>query len=280
MEGEVREDGSSTLYPIATASAEEFRREHPGVRLSVAVSGTGGGIRRLCSDQIDLANASRAMTPDEVAACRALGVEVIELPLALDGVTVVLSSDARWMDCLTLGELRALWAPDSQVNFWRDLRPGFPDTPVRLFGAGASSGTYDFFTERVVGTRGRSRPDFQASEDDNVLVTGVAGDASALGFFGYAWFATNRDRLRAVAIDSGDGCVRPSPATISDGSYAPLVRSLYLYVNARSLERRSVATYVDFLLGRAERLVVEAGYVPLDASVYAEARRRISGAGT
>ncbi len=275
LRGEVREDGSSTLYPVAVAVAEQFGRAYPGVRVSVGVSGTGGGIRRLCSDQIDLANASRAMTPDEATSCRARGVEVIEIPLALDGVTVVARRDSEFLDCLSVEELARLWQPGSAVELWSDLRPDFPESEVHLFGAGSSSGTYDFFTEQIVGSTRASRTDFQASEDDNVIVTSVAGDAQALGFFGYVYFAANAERLRAVAIDDGSGCVRPSPATIADGSYAPLVRTLYLYLNTSSLERPAVQRYVEFLLERVERLVADVGYVALPSAAYAESSARL-----
>jgi len=276
LTGEVREDGSSTLYPVAAAVAEEFRRVYPEVRVTVGVSGTGGGIRRLCADQVDLANASRAMTPNEAVACRAGGVDVVEVPLARDGITLVTSPRAEWLDCLTLAELRALWRPDSAVERWSDLRPGFPDREVHLYGAGAASGTFDYFTEQVVGEARASRIDYQASEDDNVIVTGVADDPDALGFFGYAYYAANAERLRSVAVDGGAGCVRPSLASIGDGSYVPLGRTLYLYLNRASLDRPAVALYVDFLLERAERLVAESGYRPLAAERYAESRATLA----
>jgi phosphate transport system substrate-binding protein len=266
--GQVQVDGSSTVYPVAVAVAEEFQIENRGVRVTVGFSGTGGGFKRFCAGEIDISDASREISEAERAACEAAGVAFVEIPVAWDGLSVVVNPANDFVECLTVPELEAMWRPGSSVRTWRDVRPEFPAEPVQLYGPGTDSGTFDYFTEVVVGEAKASRNDFQASEDDNILVQGVAGDRYALGYFGYAYFRENRDRLKLVAVDGGEGCVLPSDETVSDGSYAPLSRPLYMYVSRRAAERPEVRAFVDFMLEHAPDLVPATGYLALDRARY------------
>lgn len=272
LTGSIAIDGSSTVFPVAEAVAEEFQIRHPQVRITVGFSGTGGGFQRFCRGETDIATASRVIEADESALCRGNRIEWTRLPLALDGLSLVVNDSARFVDCLTVGELRRIWEPGSTVSTWREVRPDFPDLPLRLYGAGTASGTFDTFTEAIVGTEGASRSDYQASEDDNVLVRGVVGDRGALAYFGYAYVVENRDRLRVLGVDAGDGCVTPSAETISDGSYTPLSRPLYAYVRTQALARPQVAAFAEFLMDKAHELVPRTGYLPLDPDRYGEAR--------
>lgn len=265
----VRIDGSSTVFPIAEAVAEEFLKEEPRVRVTIGVSGTGGGFEKFANGEIDIQNASRAITPSEAAAASNKGVDYLELPVAFDGLTVVVHTENTWVDYLTLEELRALWMPGSGVDSWDDLREGWPAQPIHLYGPSTDSGTFDYFTEAVVGEVGASRPDYTASEDDNVLITGVANDRYALGYFGYAYYVENQERLKAVPIESGRGPIAPTPETINEGSYAPLSRPVFIYVNRKALQRPEVFSFVRFMLTHGPDLVREVGYVPLPAERYA-----------
>jgi len=238
------------------------------VRVTVGFSGTGGGFKRFCAGEIDISDASREISEAERAACEAAGVAFVEIPVAWDGLSVVVNPANDFVECLTVPELEAMWRPGSSVRTWRDVRPEFPAEPVQLYGPGTDSGTFDYFTEVVVGEAKASRNDFQASEDDNILVQGVAGDRYALGYFGYAYFRENRDRLKLVAVDGGEGCVLPSDETVSDGSYAPLSRPLYMYVSRRAAERPEVRAFVDFMLEHAPDLVPATGYLALDRARY------------
>jgi len=266
----VQIDGSSTVYPIAEAVAEEYQRAHPGARVTVAVSGTGGGLNRLCAGEVDVATASRPIEASERKACAARGVDYVELPVAYDGLVVAVHPSNTWANSITVAELRALWAPEAQerVLRWSDIRTGWPDQRLSLFGPGVGSGTYDYFTQAVVGRTRSSRSDFAASEDDNALVSGVAGDPNALGFFGYVYFESNRARLKALAVDDGDarngvGAVAPSRESIREGRYQPLARPLFIYVSRASAERPEVGALVDFWLIQGAALAAELGEVPL-----------------
>ena len=263
-------DGSSTVYPIAEAIAEEFQAEHPRVMVTAGRSGTGGGFNRFCRGETDISAASRPLRAQEAARCEANGVEYLELRVALDGLSVIVSRENDFVECLTVQELRRIWRPGSRVRTWRDVRPEFPGADIRLYGPGTDSGSYDTFTETIVGEVGASRTDFQASEDDNVLVQGITGDRYALGYFGYAYLDRNRDKLREVAVDSGSGCVKPSLSTIRDGSYGTLTRPLFIYVKEASLERAGVRAFLHFFMTRAEDLIPETGFVPVADSVYRE----------
>lgn len=277
LTGTIALDGSSTVFPLAETMAEDFQLRHPGVRITVGFSGTGGGFQRFCRGETELATASREIAADEAALCRRNGVAWIEVPIALDGVSVVANREAEWVSCLTVSELRRVWRRGSTIRRWRQLRPDFPDLPLRLYGAGPSSGTFDHFTAAVVGAEGASRSDYQASEDDNVLVRGVLGDLGALAHVGYAYVVRNRERLRVLGVDAGGGCVTPTPETIAEGSYTPLSRPLFFYLSETAARRPAVAAFVDFVLASATELVPRTGYLPLSERRYAELRRRLPG---
>ena len=275
-------DGSSTVFPIAEAVAEEYRRVDPGARVTVGVSGTGGGFEKFCAGETDISSASRPVRSVEIEACAAAGIDFVELPIAYDGIAVVVHADNDWVETLTPDDLKRMWEPAAQgtVTRWNQVRPEWPDRELHLFGPGIDSGTFDYFTQAIVGEPGASRGDFTSSEDDSVLVQGVSSDELALGFFGYAHYEENRDRLGLSAIDDGDatngaGAVRPSPDTVRDGTYQPLSRPVYLYVAPDALDRPEVAGFVDFFLTEGAGLVREVGYVPLADREYALVRRRV-----
>ncbi len=270
-------DGSSTVYPITEAVAEAFSGRGQG-RVTIGISGTGGGFKKLCRGEIAISTASRPIRAAEVAHCERRGIDYVELPIAYDGIAVVVHPDNTWAETITLEELHRLWEPAAQrtVTRWSDLREGWPEDEIHLFGPGVDSGTYDYFTRAVVGQEHMSRGDFTSSEDDNLLVRGISTDRLALGFFGYAYYAQNVSRLRLVAVDSGDGPVLPSPATILDGTYRPLTRPVFLYVAQADASRASVSAFVNFYLGTGTRLVEEVGYVPLGPRTYDLVRARFA----
>ena len=269
-------DGSSTVYPITEAMAEEFQLASGGeYRVTVGISGTGGGFKKFCRGETHISDASRPIKESERAACAEAGIEFIELPVALDALTVMVNPGNDWVDYLTIQELKKIWEPAAQgkVSNWSQVREGFPDRPLTLYGAGVDSGTYDYFTEAVVGEEGASRGDFTASEDDNVLVQGIASDPNALGFFGLAYYFENQDKLKAVPIQpSGGGDpVAPSVESARDGSYQPLSRPIFIYVSKQAAnDLEGVRQFVEFYLDpeNAEALVTEVGYVPLPTDAY------------
>jgi phosphate transport system substrate-binding protein len=275
----VRIDGSSTVYPVTEAVAEEFQKAHK-VKITVGVSGTGGGFKKFCRGETDVSNASRPISASEMKACKAAGVEYYELPIAYDALTVVASPKNTWLKEMTVAELKKLWEPGAQgrVMRWNQVNPAWPDAPVHLFGAGSDSGTFDYFTEAVVGKSKASRGDYTASEDDNVLVQGVSGDANAIGYLGYAYYAENLTRLRAVPIVAAPGrpAVPPSEASVLDGSYQPLSRPIFIYVNADSLAKPPVKQFVDFYLAHAAPMAQEVKYVPLPPEAYRMATERMA----
>lgn len=286
LSGAVQIDGSSTVYPITEAVAEEFMIARGRARVTVGVSGTGGGFSKFLRGETDINDASRVIKSSELDLAAEEGIGFIELPVAYDGLVVVAHPDNDWAECLTVDELRAIWEPGSQVNNWSEVRPGFPDRELALYGPGTDSGTYDYFTEAVGGESGASRSDYTASEDDNVLVQGIAGDPQALGFFGIAYYEENAERLKLLAVDDGDpdngeGCVIPSPDTVENGAYAPLSRALFIYVRPASAEKETVREFVRFYLAHAGELVGEVGYVPLTDEEYGLAlerfERRVTG---
>ena len=275
--GAIIVDGSSTVYPLTEAVAEEFGIAHGGTaEVMVGLSGTSRGFQRFCEGETDINNASRPMDDAEREECLINRVRFLELPVAYDGLAVVVHPDNTWVDCLTVEELRRIWEPGSRVRSWADVREGFPDEPLRLYGPGTDSGTFDYFTEAIVGEPGASRPDYTQSEDDNVLVTGVAGDRGALGYFGFPYYSANRDRVKLVGVDAGNGCVRPTPQSIRRGTYDPLSRPLFIYVNRESLSRPGVAAFVRFYMESAPRLAAEVGYVPLGEQDYRVNLQRIA----
>ena len=267
--GEIVSDGSSTVGPLTQAVAEEFNAQAPNVQISVDISGTGGGFERFCAGETDVQNASRPIAEDEIAACAENGVEWYEFEVAYDGITVVVNKENTLLTCLTTEALRQIWKKDNPARTWADLNSELPAETISLYGPGTDSGTFDYFVEQILG-EDEIREDFTPSEDDNVLVEGVAGDVNALGYFGAAYYQENQEILTALAIDNGDGnCVMPSPESIQDGSYAPLSRPLFVYVRADSLQRPEVQEFVRFYLNEAAGLAPEVGYVASPDDVYA-----------
>lgn len=273
----IKIDGSSTVYPITEAVAEEFQKAQRGkVRVTVGISGTGGGFKKFCRGETDISDASRPIAKKEMEVCKQAGIQYIELPIAYDALTVMVNPKNHWIKSMTVAELKKIWEPAAQgkITRWRQVNPSWPDAPLALFGAGADSGTFDYFTEAVVGKSKASRGDFTASEDDNVLVQGIANDRNALGFFGFAYYAENQDKLKAVAIDGGKGPVLPSAKSVEDGTYSPLSRPIFIYVSKKSAAKPEVKEFVEFYLKHAAKLVREVKYVALPAKAYALADER------
>ncbi|MYB41497.1 MAG: PstS family phosphate ABC transporter substrate-binding protein [Chloroflexi bacterium] len=281
LSGSVAVDGSSTVFPVTEAVAEEFRSVGPDVRVTVGVSGTGGGFEKFCSAETDISNASRPIKQSEIDSCAENGIEYLPLRVGLDGLAVVAHPDAEFLECITMDELAILWGPDSEgsIKSWNQVRASWPDEEIKLFGPDTDSGTFDFFTEEVNGEGGASRADYTNSTDDNVLVTGISGSKGGAGYFGYAYYAENAERLRVVAVDGGSGCVIPSDATVSDGSYA-LARPLYIYVSTKSLaEKPQVREFVRYYLSDAAiALVPDVGYTAIAADELAESRANLEAA--
>jgi phosphate transport system substrate-binding protein len=273
-------DGSSTVFPISEAYAEEFQNS-TGTRVTVGLSGTGGGFQKFCRGESDVTGASRPIRDIEMELCKENGTEFIELPVAMDGLAVVVHPDNDWAQCLSIAELKKMWEPEAQgvVNNWNQIRDGFPDAPLRLFGAGVDSGTYDYFTFAVTGTEHSSRGDFTATEDDNVTVQGVSTDVNAIGFLGLAYLEENRERMKGIGIEQEDGsCVEPTIETAGDGSYQPLARPLFMYINVERLDRPEVQAYADFMMTaeHGTELVAEVGYVPLPAQAFELGKKKVA----
>ncbi|MBM4409108.1 MAG: PstS family phosphate ABC transporter substrate-binding protein [Chloroflexi bacterium] len=263
LSGDIRIDGSSTVYPITEAVAEEFQIDNRGVRVTVAFSGTGGGFKKFCEGKTAANDASRPIKKDEAELCATNGVDPVEIEAAFDGLSVLVNPANDFVTCLTTGELKKIWDQDSTVRTWQDIRAEWPADVIRLFGPGADSGTFDYFTEEINGETDRSRSDYTQSEDDNALVSGIAKDVNGFGYFGFAYYEENADKLKLVEIDGGSGCVAPSRETIADGSYAPLSRPLYIYPSTQSLNRPEVAAFMQFYVDHASALAAEVGYVEL-----------------
>jgi phosphate transport system substrate-binding protein len=277
-------DGSSTVFLITEAVAEEFQKANAGTRVTVGRSGTGGGFGKFCRDEIDIANASRPIKPPEIEDCRRTSVAYVELPVAYDGLAVVVHPKNTWAQSISVAELKKLWEPAAQgkITRWNQIRPDWPNQEIHLFGAGVDSGTFDYFTEVIVGKTAQSRGDYTSSEDDNVIVQGVGGDDNALGYFGYAYYEQNRDKLKLVAIDDGDdsngkGPIAPSPETVKNGTYRPLSRPIFIYPKVAALERPEVKNFVDFYLNQGVPLIREVGYIPLTDQEYTMVQNRFSG---
>jgi phosphate transport system substrate-binding protein len=270
LSGRIVADGSSTVFPIAQAVAEEFNRENSGVRISVGTSGTGGGFEKFCAGETDISDASRPIDPEEEQICQQNGIEHVELQVAVDGLSVMVNPQNDFVQCLTVEELKKIWEPNSKVESWNQVRPEFPNQPIALYGPGTDSGTFDYFTDEIVGEEGASRSDYTASEDDNVLVQGIAGDTNALGYFGFAYFTQNTDKLKAISVDDGNGCVAPNEQTITSGRYSPLSRPLFIYVKKQSATRPEVGAFVDFFLQVGNELNREVGYIPVPQQTLAE----------
>ncbi len=275
LSGEVVIDGSSTVEPLSAAAAELFQQENPGVQVTVGTSGTGGGFEKFCREETDISNASRSIAEDEIAACEEAGVEFAELGVANDALSVVVNPDNDWADCLTVEELNAIWDEGSSVDNWSQVRDGFPDVPLELFGPGTDSGTFDYFTDAVNGDEGVSRTDYGASEDDNVIVQGVEGAEGAMGYFGFSYVEENEGRVKPLAIDGGDGCVDPSTESVQDGSYTPLGRELFIYPSATALERPEVRAFVDFYIANQAEIAEAALFIPLTDEQVSEVESQV-----
>lgn len=263
LTGSINVDGSSTVYPISQAVAEEFGKDASKVKVTIGESGTGGGFEKFCRGEIDISDASRPIKDEEKAKCTTAGIEFTELKIAIDGLSVLVNPQNTFVDCLTKDELKKIWEPKSKIKNWSQVRAGFPSKPLTLYGPGTASGTFDYFTKEMVGEEGASRSDYTASEDDNVLVTGVAGDANALGYFGFAYYEQNTDKLKVIGVDGGTGCIKPSKETIEGGTYKPLSRPLFIYVAKKSIAKEQVKSFVDFYLENVNELVADVGYIAL-----------------
>ena len=277
LSGNITIDGSSTVAPISKAVAEDFAKSNPGVKVPVGTSGTGGGFKKFCSGDTDISNASRPIKSKEAEDCKKAGVEFIELPVAIDGLTVVVNKENTWAKCLTIKELNTIWGPESEgkVTNWNQVRPDFPSEPLALFGAGADSGTFDYFTEAVNKKEKVIRKDYQPSEDDNITIKGVQGGKGGMGFFGVAYFEENAKTLNAVEVDGGKGCVAPTADNINSGKYTPLSRPLFIYVNKKSLARPEVKAFVEYYF-KDIKVVKEVGYVQLPADALPKILERVS----
>ena len=265
LTGQIKVDGSSTVYPITEAVAEDFQAQAPRTRPTVGISGTGGGFKRFCSGETDISNASRPITKTEVETAKTNKIDFIELPIAFDGLSIVVNPANTWVTQLNVEQLKKIFTADSPAKKWSDLNPAWPGDTIKVFSPGTDSGTFDYFKEVTVGKDGKIRSDLSVSEDDNVLVTGVAGDKNAIGYFGFAYYSENASKLKLVPIDGGKGAITPNNSSIEDGTYTPFSRPLFIYVNAKSAARPEVAAFVNFYLANTAQLSKQVGYTPLPA---------------
>jgi phosphate transport system substrate-binding protein len=263
LAGTVTADGSSTVGPYAIAAAEGFQKKNPGARVTVGISGTGGGFERFCRSETDLSNASRPMKNSEAVKCRDAAVKWVAFTVANDGISVVVNKQNTWVDCLTTAELKSMWNTGSKVESWKDVRSSFPDVPLKLFGPGTDSGTFDFFTEAINGKAKASRSDYLATEDDNVIVNGVEGERGGLGYFGFSYFEENAAKLKLVKVDSGKGCVAPSVTTVQKSQYKPLSRPLFIYAKRDSFKRPVVAGYIGYIFNNEKAIAKKSGFIAL-----------------
>ncbi|MEZ0241595.1 MAG: phosphate ABC transporter substrate-binding protein PstS family protein [Chloroflexota bacterium] len=285
LSGSVNIDGSSTVYPITEAVAEEFQKANPGVKVTVAFAGTGGGFKKFCNGETDMNDASRPIKTEDTAdaksegtLCKDKGIEWLELGIATDALSVVVNKDNTWATCLTTAQLKAMWDEGSTVSTWDQVDPSFPAEPIRLYGPGPDSGTFDYFTEVINGKAKQSRSDYTPSENDNALVTGVAGDKNALGYFGFAYLEANLDTIKPVAIDSGKGCVEPSAENVNGGQYTPLARPLFVYPSLAALERPEFAAFVQYYLENVNSFVDETGYIEATPDVLSKSKADLAAA--
>jgi len=272
LSGTIQVDGSSTVFPITEAVAEEYRFEQPDVKVTIGVSGTGGGFKKFSRGETNISNASRPIKDIEIDACKENNINYVELEVAYDGLAVLVNPENTWVDSFTIEELKKIWEPAAQGNImkWNQIRPEWPNEEIHLFGPGVASGTYDYFTEAIVGKSGSSRGDFTASEDDHVLVQGIAGDKYALGFFGLAYYTENADKLTLIGVHNGTEVVKPTLETVSNGTYKPLSRPLFIYVNSTSVKSPEVVDFVNFYLNNAGELSKDVGYIPLPSENYSK----------
>jgi phosphate transport system substrate-binding protein len=271
LSGRIEADGSSTVGPLTTLAAEQFQQANSNVQVTVGISGTGGGFERFCGGETDISDASRPIKDDEEAPlCQKAGIEYTDFQVAVDALTIVVNSDNVWVDCLTTDQLKKIWEPKSKVKNWNQLDPSFPDQELTLAGPGTDSGTFDYFTDEINGEEGASRSDYTASEDDNVIVQAVEGDKGGLGYFGYTYYEENQDRLKALEIDSGSGCVAPSAETAQSGDYTPLSRPLFIYVKNESLKRPEVKAFVEYYLDNATAIAEDGQFIAAPEDVLAK----------
>ncbi|MBX7107249.1 MAG: PstS family phosphate ABC transporter substrate-binding protein [Chitinophagales bacterium] len=278
----VKVDGSSTVYPITEAVAEDYKATNPDLQITIGIAGTGGGMKKFTAGEIDICNASRPMKKEEMDICASKNIRFVELPIAYDGLAVTVNPKNTWVDKLTVAELKAIWesAAQGKINNWKQVRKGFPDKPLKLFGPGTDSGTFDYFTEAVIGKKGDSRGDYTASEDDNVLVQGVSADEGALGYFGLAYYEENASKLKLIPIDDGNesngaGAILPSIETVQNGTYAPLSRVLLIYANTAAEGKKEVKDFLNFYIQNAGKLSKEVGYIPLQENLYSMVSDRL-----
>ncbi len=281
-EDRIRIDGSSTLFPLSEAVAEDFRKAHPDIKITVGVSGTSGGIRKFIRNEIDIADASRKMNSLEIEECAKNNISFLEIPVSNDGIVIAVNPENNFIDYLTVSELKKIWEPSAQktIMYWDQVRENWPHKPIQLFGAGTSSGSFDFFTLKIVGTKKASRGDYTASEDDNMLVQGVIGAKYSLGFFGYSYYKENTNELKLIPIDdeidnNGKGAILPNEESIQNGSYQPLSRTEYIYINSKSLEKKIVQDFALFYLTNADKLLIEIGGVPLTKNEYKKSKLKL-----
>jgi phosphate transport system substrate-binding protein len=276
LSGSIKLDGSSTVFPFAQAASESFQQDNPDVKISVGESGTGGGFEKFCAGETDISDASRPIDAEkEVPACQKKGVAYSEVQVANDGIAIVTNKDLK-IDCMTVAQLKKLWNSTSKVKNYKEIDPSFPDQKVALFGAGTDSGTFDFFTEAINGTKGDTRKDYSPTEDDNVTVQGVSGDKGGLGYFGFSYYEDNADKLNLVKVDGGAGCVAPSKQSVQDGSYKPLSRPLFMYPKATSLTRPEVKGFMDFILANEETIAGNSKIVPLTSEQLTKAKGELA----
>ncbi len=264
LSGTIRVDGSSTVFPLTSVAAELFMQQHPDVRITVGESGTGGGLEKFCVGETAISDASRPIDPGEAKICKKNGVAYDELSIANDGITVVTNPAVDFVSCITAEELQTIWDKGSDVDSWNDVNPDWPDQPISLYGPGTDSGTFDFFTEAINGEEGVSRTDYQASENDNVIVQGVTGDENAMGYFGYSYYEENQDSLKALEVDGGEGCVAPSPETVQSKEYSPLGRQLFIYPSKDALQQPEVEAFLELYIQNIDTVVEQAGFIALN----------------
>jgi phosphate transport system substrate-binding protein len=276
LSGTINIDGSSTVAPLSEAAAELFQEQNSGVRVTVGTSGTGGGFEKFCAGETDISDASRAIEADETKACESKGIKYEEVQVANDGLSVVVNNQNTWANCLTTAQLKKIWDKGSKVDNWNQVDPSFPNEPLKLFGAGTDSGTFDYFTNAINGEEGRSRSDYSATEDDNVTVTGVSGTTGGLGYFGLSYLQENQGKIKGVQVDGGGGCVAPTVETVQDGSYKPLSRPLFIYPSDKALERPEVKAFLEFYVNNYQKIAEDALFVPLTEEQAAEAKQKIT----
>lgn len=276
LSGTIRVDGSSTVTPLISLAAEDFQKENPGVQVPVGTSGTGGGFEKFCNGETDISMASRPIKEEEIEACEGNGIEPLELIVANDGLSVVVNPDNDWAECLTVEQLKKVWEPGSTIDNWNQIDPEFPDQALTLYGAGSDSGTFDYFTEAIVGEEGATRTDYNPSEDDNVTVQGVRGDKGAMGYFGLSYLLENEGSVKGVQIDGGNGCVEATVETVQSGEYTPLSRPLFVYTKPEAAQRAEVRAFLGFYLDNQESITEEALFVPLTEEQLQTAREELA----